>query len=88
MAALILQGNVPLEAVAIAGEVITTDARICSYDKGVARRASLEKWSEFAEAYELLLRHTRSAIEKFGQNRDGRALVRALEEIEQSMTAL
>jgi hypothetical protein len=88
LATLILNGNVPLEAVAIAGEVITIDARISSFDKGAAKRASLEKWSEFAEAYDVLLRRTQSAADDFAQSRDGRTLIQALGEIKEGMIAL
>jgi hypothetical protein len=41
LATLILQGNIPLEAVAIAGKTIALDARVCSYDLGATKRASL-----------------------------------------------
>ena len=88
LATLILQGNVPLEAVAIAGETIALDARMSSYDQGATKRASLEKWSAFAEAYDVLLRRAQSASADCAMTRDGRALIRALDDVKQSLAAL
>jgi hypothetical protein len=88
LAKLILGGNVPLRAVALAGEAIAIDARICDYDSGAAKRATLEVWSAFAEAYDVILQRTRSAIEDFSRTRDGEALLLALSEIKERLTAL
>jgi hypothetical protein len=88
LANLILSGNVPLKAVAVAGEVITIDARLCDYDTGASRRVNLEVWSAFAEAYDVVLQRVRSAIGDFSRTRDGDALLRALSEIKERLTTL
>jgi len=88
LAMLILQGSLPLEAVAIAGETIALDARVCSYQDGATKRRTLESWSEFAEAYDLLLRDTQSAVAGFTMTRDAHTLVRALEDLKRNLTVL
>jgi hypothetical protein len=66
LAALILQGNVPLKAVALVGEAIAVDARLSDYDQ-TAKRATLERWQSLGEAYEALFGRTQSAVDDFSR---------------------
>jgi hypothetical protein len=88
LAALILRENVPLQAVALAGEMITLDARLSDYHPGAENRSSLENLSLLGEANEELLRRTRAAADDFSRTRDGHALIRTLVEIKEKLAAL
>ena len=88
LATLILQGNVPLRAVAIAGEAIALDAQMNSYDQGADKRSTFDRWSDYAEAYDSLLRRSQSAASDFERTKDGRDLIKVLEEIRADMKAL
>jgi len=88
LAALILSGNVPLQAVALAGESIAIDARLSDHEQGASRRASLEAWAALADANDILLRRTQMAVTDFASTRDGHALILALSEIKKQLSDL
>src|SRR5450755_2009065 len=88
LAALIIQGNVPMKAVEIAGEIIAIAARLSDYDLGRKHRAKLESWSKSAEVYETMLRRAQSAIAEFNLSHDGSALLESLSSIKHDLVAL
>jgi hypothetical protein len=88
LAELIQQDNVPLKAVALAGEIITIDARLSDFEPGSSRRTSLETWSAVAEAYVVLLKRAHSVVAEFAQKRDGHVLVAGLSAMKNELAAL
>ncbi len=88
LAKLIQQSNVPLKAVALAGEIIAMDARLSDFELGASRRTSLEKWSSVAEAYDVLLKRAQSVEADFAQKRDGEVLLATLSDMKEELAAL
>jgi hypothetical protein len=88
LATLILQGNVPLKGVAIAGEVIAIDARWSDYDGARTRAATFEQLGALLEAYDALLQRVNSSVASFSQTGDGYALIEALSETKEKLSAL
>ncbi len=88
LAGLILEGNVPLQAIALAGEAIAIDARLSDHIQGASRRTSLETWSDLAEANEVFLRRTKDAVVDFLKTKDGYVLIDALSEIKEGLAGL
>jgi hypothetical protein len=88
LAAFILQVNIPLKAVTLAGEIIALDARLNDYDTGAPSRANFEKWAETCEAYEVLSLRTQTAVAEFARTPEGyAALVQKLSEIKAGLIA-
>jgi hypothetical protein len=88
LATLIQKENVPLQAVALAGEAIAIDARLSDFEQGASRRSSFEKWAALTEAYDVLLKRTQSITADFERDRDGHVLIAALTEIKARLAAL
>jgi hypothetical protein len=88
LANLILQHNVPLKAIAIAGEAIATDAPLLDYPHGAAKRTTGPELYQFLETYDALLRHSEVVVREFLETRDAHALIRDLSGIKQALVEL
>jgi len=89
LANLILQENVPLRAVAVAGETIAADALLLDYPvEGTTRRNAFEDLGQFLETYETWLRRSEDIVSDFLRRRDGRELIRDLSEIKDALVEL
>jgi hypothetical protein len=88
LASLILQPNVPLRAIAIAGEAIAADAPLRDYPDGPAKRTTGPELYQFLEAYDALLRRSEVIVSDFLETRDGHALILDLSGIKQALVEL
>ena len=88
LADLILQRNVPLRAVAIAGEAVAADARLSDHPEGPTKRTTGPELHELLETYDTLLQRCKAIVKEFGEARDGHALIRSLSEIKQALIEL
>jgi hypothetical protein len=85
---LILLGNVPLKAVAIAGEAIAVDARLRDYPQGPTKRTSGDEYYQFLESYEALRQRCEGVVNAYSEARDGHSLIKRLSDIKDALGKL
>jgi hypothetical protein len=88
LAQLILRNNVPLHAVAIAGEAIAADARLNDDSEAPAKRRSDRGVLDFLESYEAVRQRCEAVLEAFSEKRDVPELVRELSKIRDKLIEL
>ncbi|HEX6121023.1 MAG TPA: hypothetical protein VFZ03_16365, partial [Dongiaceae bacterium] len=71
LASFIMRPNVPLQAIAMAGEVIALDARLMDYDGILANRKTLRQISQGLETYHSLAFRTEAIVQQFSGTQDG-----------------
>jgi hypothetical protein len=88
LANLVLQRNVPLKAVAIAGEAIAADAKALSHPEGPKSPKTGEELYQFLETYDALSRRCEGIVSAYMETRDADALLRDLSEIKRALVDL
>jgi hypothetical protein len=89
LAQLILRDNVPLHAVAIAGEAIAADARRLDADSEAPTKHRSDRGVlDFLESYESIRRRCEALFEAFSERRNVPELVRELSEIRDELIGL
>jgi len=82
---LISERGVPLNTIAIIGEIISLDAQLRDYGQGATKRTTHEELGSFLLTYDKILQDTRSAVAEFSRTRDRDALGRALLETREKL---
>jgi hypothetical protein len=88
LAELVVEGGMPLKAVAITGELIAMDARISDYLNGPMKHGSLKDIELAAESYDALLKKAEGIGKDFLETRDRQALMNELVAVKDTMAAL
>jgi hypothetical protein len=88
MANLILTGDLPMNGIADAGEIITLDARSMDYDSPFHKAMSLMYKGSLLDDYEILLERCGANIRQFSESQDIGALLRNLSEIKLALAEL
>jgi len=88
LAELVVEGGMPLKAVAITGELIAMDARISDYPNGAMKHGSLIDIERAAESYEALVKKAEGIGKDFLETKDRQTLMNELVAIKDTMAAL
>jgi hypothetical protein len=88
LAQLILRNDLPLRAVAIAGEAMAADARLMDYGQGLTKRNTGPELFELLESYETVLRRCQAMVEGFSESQDGNRLIDELLKIKGKLIEL
>ena len=89
LANLILRSDTPLDATAIAGEIVTLDARLRTYGGSIhANNRTLEEISNAMQVYDTILERSEALVVDFAAKRDIPVLLQQLLEIKASLGRL
>jgi hypothetical protein len=70
-------GDVSLESIAICGEIMTIESRLCSYG-GVKSTKNVDQLSAFLDDHEALLQRSRAIARRFAEAKDNYTLFCAI----------
>ncbi len=90
MAVVVLRSDelgLPLEIVAIAGEIIAIDARQRAYSGAKSKLKTVEEFENFLDGTDVLQSQVKAAIAQFSVSHDGAALERELNEIKRALAS-
>lgn len=79
--------QLPMDIVAVCGEVIAIDARLRSYQGVKSKLGTAEELDAYFEVYEALLARYDLALQKLVDNRDSRAFLSELEDVKRQLNA-
>ena len=88
MANLILTADLPMHGIAVAGEIITLDARAMDYGSPFHKAMSLTYTGSLFDDYELLLARCKTDVHRHSESQDLVELLRSLNEIKLALAEL
>jgi hypothetical protein len=88
LAPLLVLDILSLKVIALIGESITADARLCGFGEQKTVRNDLDAIIELTSAYEKLQEQAERAIDNFRKNYDQNDLIKQLSDIRDSLITL
>ena len=88
MADLIRTGDLPMSGIALAGEIITLDARAMDYESPFHKAMSLTYTGSLLDDYELLLARCKTDVHQYSEGQDAHELLHNLNEIRTALAEL
>lgn len=85
---LVLRHDIMLEAIAVAGEIMTVDARLCDYGGVLSQHIGINDPGDHFDIYEALLDRFRIALQRYDASRGDVELLREMIEIKDGLFEL